>query len=203
MSYTSNVPKLWNDTIEAHRREVRDAVLDAAWELAMTNGLAAVTMSRIAERAGIGRATLYKYFPDVQSILTAWHQRQIRHHLHHLAEVRDQQADPGARLEAVLLSYARIQHQRAAHTRHGGHGTELSTLLHQGAQVTEAQAELRALIQGLLKDAARAGEVRTDVGSDELASYCLHALTAAGALPSERAVERLVEVTTAGLRPVR
>jgi len=36
----------------------------------------------------------------------------------------------------------------------------------------------------------------------ELAAYCLHAL-AAGTLPSEAAVERLVAVTLAGLRPPR
>ncbi len=37
--------------------------------------------------------------------------------------------------------------------------------------------------------------------TSELASYCLHALTAAGALRSDAAVRRLVDVTTAGLRP--
>ena len=35
---------------------------------------------------------------------------------------------------------------------------------------------------------------------DELASYCLHALTAASSLPSKAAVRRLVKVTLAGLR---
>ena len=33
------------------------------------HGLASVTMSRIAEETGIGRATLYKYFSDVEAIL--------------------------------------------------------------------------------------------------------------------------------------
>jgi hypothetical protein len=37
----------------------------------------------------------------------------------------------------------------------------------------------------------------------ELASYCLHALTAAGTLPSKAAVRRLVTVTLAGLHPPR
>ena len=43
--------------------------------------------------------------------------------------------------------------------------------------------------------------VRTDVATEELASYCLHALGAARSLPSKAAVRRLVEVTLAGLRP--
>ncbi|WP_376776163.1 TetR/AcrR family transcriptional regulator [Nonomuraea jabiensis] len=34
-------------------------------------------MTRIAEKVGIGRATLYKYFPDVEAILTAYHERNV------------------------------------------------------------------------------------------------------------------------------
>jgi hypothetical protein len=43
--------------------------------------------------------------------------------------------------------------------------------------------------------------VRTDIAPAELASYCLHALTAAGNLPSEEGVRRLLAVTMSGLRP--
>jgi AcrR family transcriptional regulator len=56
------MPKLWNETIEAHRREVRDAILDNTAALVAEHGLLSVTMSQIAEETGIGRATLYKYF---------------------------------------------------------------------------------------------------------------------------------------------
>jgi hypothetical protein len=59
------------------------------------------------------------------------------------------------------------------------------------------------LLRDVLRDAAQAGEVRDDVAPDELAAYCLHALRAAGSLPSEASVRRLVTVTLAGLRPPR
>src|SRR5260221_14473930 len=85
----SAVPKLWNQTIEAHRREVRDAILSSTAALVLERGLRSVTMSQIAEETGIGRATLYKYFPDVDAILQAWHAREITHHLHQPAQTRD------------------------------------------------------------------------------------------------------------------
>ena len=53
----------------------------------------------------------------------------------------------------------------------------------------------------LIAEAARDGNVRDDVATDELATYCLHALTAAGTFSSQDAVDRLVAVTLAGLRP--
>ncbi|MDR0358963.1 MAG: TetR/AcrR family transcriptional regulator, partial [bacterium] len=71
------MPRLWNDTIEAHRQAVREATLDTAADLVAERGLASVTMSQIAEQTGIGRATMYKYFRDVDSILIAWHERQV------------------------------------------------------------------------------------------------------------------------------
>jgi len=48
------VPRLWNKTIEAHRREVGDAILDTAASLVGKHGLRSVTMSQIAEEIGIG-----------------------------------------------------------------------------------------------------------------------------------------------------
>ena len=196
--YTEVVPNLWNETIEAHRAAVREAILDTAMVLVSEHGLRSVTMSRIAEKTGIGRATLYKYFPDVEAILLAWHERQITGHLEYLAEVRDRTGDAGEQLEAVLEAYALIRHES-----HGHHDTELTTFLHRDEQVARARQQLRDMIQDLLIEAAETGDVRDDVAPDELASYCLHALAAANSLPTKAAVRQLVTVTLAGLRPPR
>jgi AcrR family transcriptional regulator len=187
------VPKLWNESIEAHRRAVRDATLDTTAALVAEHGLRAVTMSQIAEETGIGRATLYKYFSDVEAILIAWHERQVNAHLEHLVEVRDQAMDDGEQLKAVLEAYALISHEH--------HGSELAALLHRGEHVARAQQHLHDFIRDLVTDGAKTGDLRDDVAPDELASYCLHALSAAGSLPSKAAVRRLVTVTLAGLHP--
>jgi AcrR family transcriptional regulator len=190
------MPKLWTATIEAHRREVHDAILDTTATLAARHGLLSVTMSQIAETTGIGRATLYKYFPDVEAVLVAWHERQLSGHLEQLAKVRDQGGDARDKLEAVLQVYASIQHAlRAAHR------TELAAHLHRGKHVALVRHQLLDLVRDLLTEAAEAGDVRPDVPPNELANYCLHALAAASGLPSKAAVRRLVQVTLAGLQP--
>ena len=187
------MPKLWDETIAAHRHTVREATLDTTATLVAEHGLASVTMSQIAAAAGIGRATLYKYFPDVEAILIAWHDRHISRHLQLLAEARDS-ASPAGRLEAVLEAFAWIQHQH--------HDTELPVaLLHRGEHVARARQQLQDLVSDLLAAGARAGDIRTDIDPGELAAYCLHALAAAGSLPSESAVRRLLAVTMTGLRP--
>jgi AcrR family transcriptional regulator len=185
------VPRLWSETIEAHRREVGDAILDTTAALVSRHGLRAVTMSQIAEETGIGRATLYKYYPDVEAILVAWHQRVLSGHLKQLAALRCQPGDPLERLEAVLGTYALIRHEH--------HGTELEALLHRDEHLAHARRHLGELIRGLLVEGVKAGEVRKDVSPEELATYCLHALGAAGSLRSRTAVQRLVRITVDGL----
>lgn len=187
------MPKLWSETIEAHRRDVRAAILDAAAAQVAEHGLSSVTMSQIAGAAGIGRATLYKYFSDVEAVLLAWHERQVAGHLEHFAQIRHQGGTAGERLEAVLEAYALMTH---GHPR-----TELAAVLHRGEHVARAHQKLNDFLRDVLAEGAEAGEVRCDVAPGELASYCLHALLAASSLSSKAAVRRLVAVTLAGVRP--
>jgi AcrR family transcriptional regulator len=195
--YTLLVPKLWSETIAAHRRDVVDAILETTAALVAEQGLRAVTMSQIAEETGIGRATLYKYYPDVESILVAWHDRHVAGHLAHLVALRDQPGNAWERLHAVLEAYALIIHERSRRHR----GADLVAFVHQEQRVAKAQAQLARLVRDLLAEGVHSGHVRDDVSADELASYCLHALSGAGALPSKAAVARLVTLTLGGLRP--
>ncbi len=193
--YPPSMPRLWHDSVEAHRRAVRDATLDTAAALVAEQGISSVTMTQIAEETGIGRATLYKYFANVEAILVAWHERQIEGHLHQLAEARDGAGDPQERLRAVLEAFALMSREH--------HATELAALLHRGETVARAERHLTNFVRDLIVEGAESGQVRDDVAPEELAIYCLRAMTAAGALASKGAVRRLVAVTLAGLAPPR
>lgn len=190
-----DMPRIWSQTIEAHRDAVREATINATAALVAAHGLTGVTMSQIAKDTGIGRATLYKYFPDVESILRAWHERQVDQHLKELLRVRDQTTGAADRLEAVLTAYAKAMSHRSAHD------DDLSGMLHGGEHVAAAHRQLRGFLHDLIADAAAAGAVRQDAPADELALYCLHALTAAAGVHDPAAVERLVKTTLTGLRP--
>ena len=61
---------------QARARATVDAILEAAFQILEADGLAKLTTSRIAERAGVSIGTLYQYFPDREAILAAMGQRQ-------------------------------------------------------------------------------------------------------------------------------
>jgi AcrR family transcriptional regulator len=190
-----DMPRIWSQTIEAHRDAVRDATIDATAALVAAHGLTGVTMSQVAKDTGIGRATLYKYFPDVESILRAWHERQIDQHLEELVKIRDHTTGAAERLEAVLTVYAKAISHRPAHD------DGLAGVLHRGDYVAAAHQRLREFVRDLIADAAATGAVRQDTSADELTLYCLHALAAATSLHDPSAVERLVQTTLNGLQP--
>jgi AcrR family transcriptional regulator len=193
------VPKLWSETIDSHRKEVREAILETTVALVVERGLRGVAMAKVAEEAGIGRATLYKYFPDIESILVAWHEDHVARHIGQLAGLGDQPGTALERLKAVLAAYGAILYRVAREH----HGTDLVALLHQGPHIDQAQQKLDRLVQGLLTEGVYAGEIRQDAPPPELARYCLAALGGAANLRSEAAVRRLVAVTIDGLRTRR
>ena len=189
------MPSLWTETIDSHRSAVRRAIVETAADLVAQGGLRSVTMSQIAEQVGIGRATLYKYFPDVESMLVAWHEGKVSEHLDLLARVSLETEDPHERLVTVLETYAQITQEQRGH--------ELEGILHRAQHVADAQEHLRAFIRHLMAEGIRAGDIRGDIDPDELTTYCLHAVAAANDLPSKAAARRLVTVILAGLQPVQ
>jgi AcrR family transcriptional regulator len=155
------VPRLWTTTVEEHRREVRQAILDATWRLATESGLRSVTMSAIADQVGIGRATLYKYFPNVEAILDAQHQQHVAEHLERLGQLSEQPGEPRERLARVLEAYALIGHHRE---RHGG--DDLFARLHRPGTVQDAEERVRRLMQDLIRAALQADDLTSGASAE-------------------------------------
>lgn len=202
------MPRLWTETIDAHKLAVRTAVLDSVADLAATQGLTGVTMSGVAARSGIGRATLYKYFPDVRALLLAWHERLIDEHLAHVEQALTPSArheapaeqDVLGRLRAGLRAYGtRLRHSPP------GLGTQpdyADAGLHGEAHVYRAERRLAELFARHLSEAQAQRAVRDDVPAPELAGFCLSAMSAAQSFgePTPPALERLLDLVIAALR---
>ncbi len=60
--------------------ETRQRIIDAAIELHQTIGPAATTVSEIAERAEVGRVTVYRHFPDEPTLARACSGQYLERH---------------------------------------------------------------------------------------------------------------------------
>lgn len=185
------MPRVRTGTIAGHRREVGDAILDAAGRMVGTGGLQSVTMAGLAQEAGIGRATLYKYFAGVDEVLVAWHERLLDEHVRALRAEVEGGLDPAERLVSGLRAYTELAaHQPSA----------ASSVLHGHGHAEDSADEVESLFTDLLQAAADHGAIRDDVAAQELAVYCIGALGGARHLPSRAAARRLVATVLDGLR---
>lgn len=60
---------------QARSRAMVDAILDAAARVLIERGYAGTTTNAVAEVAGVSVGSLYQYFPNKDSLITALHQR--------------------------------------------------------------------------------------------------------------------------------
>ena len=63
---------------EKHNARQYEQILRAARQLFVEKGIERVSFSAVADSCGIARATLYKYFPDKESLLWAIHRQALR-----------------------------------------------------------------------------------------------------------------------------
>ena len=90
------------DWREARRRSARDAIVEAAWTLVRGEGLAALSLRDLANRAGITTPTVYAYFDSKNAIYDAMFG-------HAAADFADRMTEPDAAddPQAVLAGSAR------------------------------------------------------------------------------------------------
>jgi len=155
----------WAATREAHRLAVREQVLASAVALLRERGAAALTMSALATRAGVSRATLYNHFPDLDHVLVAWMRDELARF----------QADLDARLLGVedpldalgVYLLAQAEYFTSAEQRYSMSGLAAGPLGPRvGAALGELFGWLHGRIRAMLADAEAAGRLRADLDLD-------------------------------------
>jgi AcrR family transcriptional regulator len=92
---------------EERRRSAREAIVDAAWELARKEGLAAFSLRDLARRVGITTPTVYAYFDSKKAIYDAMFSRAATEFAAWMTEPYDA-APPLELLVASLRRFAQF-----------------------------------------------------------------------------------------------
>jgi AcrR family transcriptional regulator len=180
------MPRLWADSLEQHKADVRSAVMSTAAELAATAGVRSLTMSQIAQQAGISRATLYTYFSDVDEILRNWHHSMVDQHLAALEESIEQaDDDPTTRLVAACQRHVEVL------TTH--HNNPLLQPHPSDPDTVTALERLHATFAALVAAALPTKAQRHGLSATDYAGYVLASLEAASRFPTGTARRRLIE----------
>jgi AcrR family transcriptional regulator len=93
------VPKIQASSIVANRELRRQQLIGAALELAMVGGAQAVTVSAVAQKAGLSRSSIYEYFSSSADLIADLVVEELDYYTTRLAEAIKDATDPFEKIE--------------------------------------------------------------------------------------------------------
>lgn len=146
--------------LRADAQRNRARILAAAEEVFADRGLAA-TLHDVAEHAGVGVGTVYRRFPDKDSLVLALFEDKINQ-LVSLAAEAAQNPDPWAALIGFMRSVGRAQ------SDHRGLHEVLQGSKYAQECVSKARDQFSPLLERLVSAAHQQGCLRSDVGAADI-----------------------------------
>jgi AcrR family transcriptional regulator len=183
--------------------KARQAILGAAAELLLDRGMTAVSMDAVAERAGVSKATIYRWWPSketlaLDALYTGW------------AAARPYPRDTGSLrgdLLSLLRPWARLASSRP-------YGRVIAALITEAQTDPAFAAEYRQRVVEPRREQARAifrraierGEIPADtkieVALDLLYGALYHRLLHGHAPLNDRFAREVIDMVLGGIRPL-
>lgn len=156
---------------ERKKQETRRRIFRAAFDLFREKGFQETTVEEIAERADVGKGTVFNHFPRKRSFLSALFEDWVSRITEEMGPVETWTGPTRSKLERQFLFLANLSAQspdlfREAVFEHLRTLPELKELPPAGAPVWEFLAMTRAVIEQGQRD----GDIRADLNLDHAAS---------------------------------
>ncbi|MDP5315373.1 TetR/AcrR family transcriptional regulator [Streptomyces poriferorum] len=169
-------PAPYKEPQQARSAATLARVLRAAEDIASSAGLEEMTMTGVAERAGVSVGTIYRRFEDKEQLINALTERMLDRREEYVAE-RLREAEPS--LSGVMDAYAHALLRSFADSNN----LFPELLRARGAKVTDRGARTITVVHGLLLEAAApyADQIRRsdpqaalDTAARALLGACFH-----------------------------
>jgi AcrR family transcriptional regulator len=170
-------------TLRADAERNRGLVLEAARAVFAEHGLEA-GVAEVAERAGVGVATIFRRFPTKDDLLAA----VLEDRVHEIAEL--------ARAATSFRSF--MVDATAVHMGDRGLCESVDHAVFARPELERSRVEVQELVRALLEQAQAAGEIREDVTIDDIPIVLLGVARSA---PVD-GWRRYLDFALDGLRPV-
>ena len=102
------MPKIIGESLASHRELTRARLFEALGSLMGEQSFESITMSQIAERAGVGRTAVYNHFADKEVLLLAYMREVTSEFARILTQRLDSEPDPLMRLRIYVRSHLQM-----------------------------------------------------------------------------------------------
>jgi len=166
---------------------LEQSLVDAAERCFEARGVAATTMSDVAEAAGVSRTTLYKRFAVMEDVLQAVFIREFDRFEARLRPKLEPLRDPAERLIEIVVATAENVPDNAGLARllEGPRSRTENMALAAGRRALNARVE--AMIGGPLDELAGRGRLRADVTRADLIEWIRRVVNSLAVFPQPQA----------------
>lgn len=102
------MPKIIGESLASHREMTRARLFEALGSLMGEQSFESITMSQIAERAGVGRTAVYNHFADKEVLLLAYMREVTGEFARVLTQRLEAEPDPLMRLRIYIRSHLQM-----------------------------------------------------------------------------------------------
>jgi AcrR family transcriptional regulator len=177
-------------------RANRERILSAAADVFGASGELGSTED-VADRAGVGIATVFRHFPTKDALIEATLVRQFDRLNEQAAQLAGE-PDPGRAVRELIVTLVETSSTKLTLISLVGEGGQLPPA------VLEATSQVQATIGGILARAKHEGAVAGDVTVDEFFVLVRGLAQAAATMPAAPVtLDRAIEILCRGLAPAR
>lgn len=155
-----------------------DLILDALQQLLRERSVQTISVSDIAQAAGIGKGSIYYYFPSKDAIVEALVQRNYEAPMKTAQSLSARQDIPPFTRMAMIFQACRsssTEYSKSEASTGDGAGAQEKAFLHQ-TYMNHLITELKPVLAEIIRQGIQAGEIHFD-HPDELAEMVLIILT--------------------------
>ncbi len=148
------MPRIDAGSVPEHRSQVQARIFAAFAELMAEKSYDAITMAQLAQRAGLGRTTIYHHFHDKEAVVVAFAGHETAQYVDHLQEHLDETDDPRAQLRIYVRN-----HLDSGEQFHMGLGPQLYGVLPASSleEIREHVTEVEQVLARILRAGQEAG----------------------------------------------
>lgn len=152
---------------QQNKEERIQLIIREAERLFLENGFEKVQMQDIADAAGIGVATLFRYFPKKDQLIVAAAVKNLQPTLERFEQFVDEEGTAYERLEVILNHFFEMQLERTDHARFReafeSYASFVATPLPDIETYIDVQRRIMQTLEPLIEDGKRDGSFRPDI----------------------------------------
>ncbi|WP_214795886.1 MULTISPECIES: TetR/AcrR family transcriptional regulator [unclassified Exiguobacterium] len=152
---------------QQNKEERIQLIIHEAERLFLENGFEKVQMQDIANAAGIGVATLFRYFPKKDQLIVAAAVKNLQPTLERFEQFVDEEGTAYERLEIILNHFFEMQLERTDHARFReafeSYASFVATPLPGIETYIDVQRRIMQTLEPLIEEGKRDGSFRPDI----------------------------------------